>query len=251
MTRDATGAPWLVFGFVQDVTERRRAEDELRASETRFRLFVDHATDAFFLHDDKGDVVDVNRHGCECLGFSREELIGMSAIEFDAELQPAQMERIIGAFEVGKLYTFDTRHRRKDGTTFPVEVRLRPFLEGGKMFAVALARDITERLRTERALVESHSLLNSIIEGTSDAVFVKDLVGRYVMINSAGARLPRQNAGGGDRQGRSSPVLCRHGSESHRRRSDRDAARTTQHLRGGLDRRRADSHLSRDEGCAA
>ncbi len=189
MTRDAAGAPFRVFGYVQDVTERRRVEDELRASETRFRLFVDHATDAFFLHDENGLVVDVNRHGCEALGFSREEMIGMSAVEYDAELQPAEMERMIREFEVGKLYTFDTRHRRKDGSTFPVEVRLRPFREGGRQFAVALARDITERLRTERALVESHSLLNSIVEGTSDAVFVKDLDGRYVMINSAGARL--------------------------------------------------------------
>jgi two-component system cell cycle sensor histidine kinase/response regulator CckA len=189
MTRDEAGQPRRVFGFVQDVTQRRRAEDELRASETRFRLFVDHATDAFFLHDEKGHVVDVNRHGCEALGFSREEMIGMSPLEYDAELDPAQMERMIREFEVGKLYTFDTIHRRKDGSTFPVEVRLRPFLEGGRQFAVALARDITERLRTERALVESHSLLNSIVEGTSDAVFVKDLEGRYVMINSAGARL--------------------------------------------------------------
>jgi PAS domain S-box-containing protein len=203
MTRDATGAPWRVFGFVQDVTERRRVEDELRASETRFRLFVDHATDAFFLHDDRGYVVDVNRHGCESLGFSRDELIGKSAVVFDAELDPLGMERMIREFEVGNLYTFDTRHRRKDGSTFPVEVRLRAFLEGGRLFAVALARDITERLRTERALVESHSLLNSVVEGTSDAVFVKDLEGRYVMINSAGARLvgksPRDVIGKDDR----------------------------------------------------
>ena len=67
-----------------DVTQRRQAEEELRASEARFRTFVDHATDAFFLHDEQADVIDVNRQACESLGFSRDELIGMHPRDFDA-----------------------------------------------------------------------------------------------------------------------------------------------------------------------
>ena len=67
-------------------------------------------------------------------------------------------------------------------------MRLRPFRQEGRRFAVALVRDITQRKAAERALIESHSLLNAVVEGTSGAVFVKDLDGRYLMINSAGAR---------------------------------------------------------------
>ena len=52
VTWDESGRPRRMFGMMQDITELRRAEDELRASEARFRTFVDHATDAFFLHDD-------------------------------------------------------------------------------------------------------------------------------------------------------------------------------------------------------
>ena len=68
-------------------------------------------------------------------------------------------------------------------------MRLRPFTQEGKRFAVALVRDITQRKAAERAVIESHSLLDAVVEGTSGAVFVKDLDGRYVMINSAGAQL--------------------------------------------------------------
>ena len=55
VTWDESGRPRRMFGTMQDITELRQAEDELRASEARFRTFVDHATDAFFLHDDAGD----------------------------------------------------------------------------------------------------------------------------------------------------------------------------------------------------
>ena len=61
---------------LQDTTKLRQAEQELRASEVRFRTFVDHAIDAFYLLDDDSTVLDVNRQACESLGYSREELIG-------------------------------------------------------------------------------------------------------------------------------------------------------------------------------
>src|SRR4029077_19598147 len=76
VTRDASGRPLRKFGVLQDITELRQAEQELRASEARFRTFVDHATDAFLLLDEDWTVLDVNRRACEALGYSREELIG-------------------------------------------------------------------------------------------------------------------------------------------------------------------------------
>ena len=59
---------------------------KLRASEMRFRTFVDHATDAFFQLDDQSIVVDVNRQACVSLGYSRDELIGMHPRDFDSGL---------------------------------------------------------------------------------------------------------------------------------------------------------------------
>ncbi|MEW5958870.1 MAG: PAS domain S-box protein, partial [Chloroflexota bacterium] len=83
--RDESGRPRHLFGTVQDITELRQAEDKLRASEARFRALVDHAADAFFLFDDQGAILDANRQACESLGYTREELIAMTPLDFDVD----------------------------------------------------------------------------------------------------------------------------------------------------------------------
>ena len=70
VTWDESGRPLRQFGVLQDITELRRTEYELRASEARFRTFVDHATDAFFLLDDHLTILDANRQACSNLNLS-------------------------------------------------------------------------------------------------------------------------------------------------------------------------------------
>jgi PAS domain S-box-containing protein len=159
MTWDDSGRPLRQFGVLQDVTELRQAEQELRASEARFRTFVDHAMDGFFLFDAHQAILDVNRKACESLSYSREEMIGMHPRDFDAGLDEASVARIGERVTAGETVTFETLHRRKDGKVFPVEVRARQFLQGAHRFRLSLARDITERKRAEDVLRESEAKL--------------------------------------------------------------------------------------------
>ncbi len=186
VTWDAEGKPIRMFGFMQDITERRRAEDKLRASEARFRTLLDNATDAFFLHDADGVVLDVNQQSCNALGYTREELLGMSFRDFDASDDVELLARALQELGAGRALAFDTLHRRKDGSTFPVEVRVRPFWEGGRRYAVSLARDMTERKRTEQAL----SLFRSLLDHTNDAIEVIDPeTGRFIDVNEQACRV--------------------------------------------------------------
>ena len=156
---DAERRPERMVGFMIDVTQRRQAEEELRAAETRFRTFVDHAMDAFFLHDEQLRLVDVNRQACQSLGYSRDELVGKHPREFDVTLDEAAINRIAQRAHLGEKVTFETRHRRKDGTEFPVEIRTSQFRQGGKLFHLALARDISERKLAEQTLREKDNAL--------------------------------------------------------------------------------------------
>jgi PAS domain S-box-containing protein len=146
---NAAGGLVEFVGTTIDVTERRRAEEELRASEARFRTFVDHATDSFMLHGEGGNILDVNRHACESLGYNRDELIGMPLVEIDPSTDEALLKNIGERLNAGEIATFESLHRRKDGTLFPVEVRVREFHQGGSRLTMSLTRDVTERKRAE------------------------------------------------------------------------------------------------------
>jgi PAS domain S-box-containing protein len=162
--RDGDGKIVKWFGSCTDITDLRQAEESLRASEERFRTFVDHAADAFFLLDDQAHVLDVNRRACESLGYTRDELIGMTPSDFDPDHTPARREDLRRQFDAGKTGAFESRHRRKDGTVFPVEVRGQAFWEGGRRFMVSLVRNVTDRKRAEEALRGSEERFRNYFE---------------------------------------------------------------------------------------
>src|SRR5690606_8963329 len=145
------------------------------------------ASDGMFLFDANARVLDVNARACENLGYSREELIGRLPTQF-SESAATRISDVQNRLGTDRMATLESRHRRKDGSTFPVEIRFRSVREHGHGYGIALVRDITDRERVARELDESHKLLNIVIENTSDSVFVKDVNGRYLLINPAAQR---------------------------------------------------------------
>jgi PAS domain S-box-containing protein len=154
--RDEAGEVIGVFAAARDITERKKAEEALRESETRFRAFVDHGADAFFMLDDQGIIIDVNRPACEGLRYMRDELIGMRPLAFDVNLNPATQQAAAERAAAGETVTFDQHwHRRKDGSLFPVEVHTSVVSHGGRRFLLKVARDISDRVQAEAALRRS------------------------------------------------------------------------------------------------
>jgi PAS domain S-box-containing protein len=143
------------------------SQEDLRTNEQRFRTFVDHATDSFFLYDDEDIVRDVNRQACDTTGYSRDELIGMHPMQFNAGLTPEKVDWIRAQLHEHGHVTFTNLRLRKDGTHFPVEVRARAFKRGGRIFTIALATDITERRRREQCLLAQHGVTKALSEATS------------------------------------------------------------------------------------
>jgi PAS domain S-box-containing protein len=178
VTRDDAGRPVRQFGVLQDITELRQAEWELRASEARFRTFVDHATDTFLLLDDEWTILDVNRQACDTLGYSREELIGKHKSDFDIGLDAASIQRLKQRMAAGEAITFETLHRRKDGTSFPVEVRVGQFEQGGRRY-LCLVRDITERKRAEDELRASEERFRTLVRFSFDVYWESDTQHRF------------------------------------------------------------------------
>jgi PAS domain S-box-containing protein len=188
--RDAEGSVTAVIGVGRDITERRRAEEALRESEERFRTLVEQAADAFFIHDDEGNFIDVNRQACESLGYSREELLRLSVKDVDQAYRPDWSGELWAKMPPGAPVTLQGTHRRKDGSTFPVEVRLSLIESRDSRFFFALARDVSERWRAEEALKEalaeaeeSRDKIDGILRSVADGVIVTDAAHRVILMN--------------------------------------------------------------------
>lgn len=112
---------------------------------------VNAAPIGVFRLDCEGRVVSVNEAACQSLGYTERELKALTVFDFDATFT-ADKWRELRAEAAARMSTFSliTTHRRKDGSTFPVEVSIRPFSFEGELFSVSFAKDISERVRAEQ-----------------------------------------------------------------------------------------------------
>ena len=157
------GTGMLVFRQIEPVRPGMNMKDpnteltfNLSQHEERFQLLVNQAGDAFFVLDYEGIIHDVNRRACLSLGYSREELIGLNIREVDVDVDPKQhKQELWDALEAGEHVTFEGTHRRKGGSTFPVEIRLGRLDMPNKKLLLALARDITKRKQKDRSSRET------------------------------------------------------------------------------------------------
>lgn len=136
-----------------------RSQRRILENEARLKTFIDNTADAFLLLRNSGEILDVNDRACQQLGYCPEELIGATPLLFDVGITPAQHQEITARMDLGERVTFESRHRRKDGREFPVEIRLSPFSQNEDRLSVASVRDITERQLAEEKLRHQQALL--------------------------------------------------------------------------------------------
>ncbi len=156
LTRDDQGQVIRIHGLLLDVTERLRAEQDLRDSETRFRAIFDNVQEAILLQDlDTEALIEVNAAAEQMYGYSRSELLDcnvddLSADEtgFDVQRQKALMERA----RRGEQLVFEWRARHRDGHGFWVEANLKATEIAGERLLLVTLRNIEARKQAETAL---------------------------------------------------------------------------------------------------
>ena len=174
-----------VATVLQDISDEREAERSSRL----FRELIDQSHDAVEVVD-PGTLrfLDVNETACRQLGYTREELLSMRVPEIvDAENIEAHVAKTHEQLRQSGFVVREARHRRKDGSTFPVEISLR-IVELDRSYIVSISRDISERKRAEQALRESEDRYRDLVEHTEDLVCTHDLGGRLLSVNQAPAR---------------------------------------------------------------
>jgi two-component system sensor histidine kinase/response regulator len=138
---------WSFTAIIRDITERKHLEESLR----RTQFSVDHSQDLVHWISPEGRIIYVNDASCNRLGYSREELLGLTVYDIDPCAAAPWSEHFQKIKERGS-FTFEAAHRTKDDEFFPVEVTVNYVNFGGEEYDCAWARDITERKRSEQDL---------------------------------------------------------------------------------------------------
>jgi len=167
-------------------TVTRTLIQSVAESEGRFRTLVEHAADAFFLHDLDGHIIDVNRRACESLGYARDELLKLSIPDIDIQFPQEKFRMLMEKARAGDLQSVEGLHKRKDGSTFPVEVSTSCIVLDGETRMFAMARDITARKQAD-ALVYK---LSRAMEQAGTSLLITDREGTIEYVNPAFTRPP-------------------------------------------------------------
>lgn len=153
--KDGEGRDVLI-GVINDITAMRKAHSEL----SMFRKLLENSNDAIFIvNPADGAFLDVNETACRRLGYPRETLLRMTVPDIQENAAgPNGWNDLRGKILASDILLDIGRHRRADGTTFPVEVSINKAIVDGKTYLLANARDISDRKKMEEAMSEVDAL---------------------------------------------------------------------------------------------
>lgn len=196
--RDADGKIVRWYGVLEDVDERRRADDALRESEARFRAIADDAPVMIWVADPTGDTSFFNRLWLETTGQTEAEALGFGWVDvIHPDDRHAVQETFFRATAGKEPVRSEYRLRRADGSwAWVIDVGQPRFSADGTFLGyVGSVLDITERRAAEIAQQEAQAFIRSIFDSSPDCVRVLDLEGRPLLMNEAGRRIFGLNEG--------------------------------------------------------
>jgi len=192
--RDDLGENRHMVGFVQDITERKRAEDALREGNKRFKVLFDQSSFGVAkINSQTGEFVEINQRYCDILGYSTAEMLNMDfqtitlADDLNADLD--LMEKLkteeIPSFQLEKRYI------NKDGFIIWVNLSVMPLWShgGNPDFHLAIVEDISDRKKTEIMLQHQQEELQHLINNIADAIIVIDQIGTVQTFSKSAERM--------------------------------------------------------------
>jgi PAS domain S-box-containing protein/putative nucleotidyltransferase with HDIG domain len=163
--------------FALDISDRKKAEDEIKSSEERLALLFEHAPDAYYLSDLKGTFIDGNREAEKLLGYRREELVGKNFLKFNL-LSTSQLPKAAALLAKNMLGKPTGPNefvlRRKDGTEVATEIRTHPVKIKDRTLVLGIARDVTDRKQSDEALKESERRFRGLSSLTNEGIMIHE-----------------------------------------------------------------------------
>lgn len=178
-----------VWSF-RDVTEHKQAQNSLERESQKNAALLRNASDGIHILDTNGCLIEASDSFCQMLGYSREEMIGMHVSQWDAVLsKPELNSKLLEQLKRPVRSQFESKHRRKDGSLFDVELSGYPAEWGGRQFLFNSSRDISKRKLAVEKLRASEEKYRGIFDGSVAAIYTFDSDKRFIDSNQAGLEL--------------------------------------------------------------
>ncbi len=174
--------------IIRDISERKEAEKALKISEEKYRALFDNASDGIFLMEN-GRFVECNEKALEIYGVTRDQIIGLTPIDFSPIKQPDGQKsedkaiKLINQALQGNPQHFEWTHLQSTGNSFYAEVSLNRLEIKGKYLIQAIVRDVTERKEAEEKLKESREQINGIFNTVMSGILLFDHQGYIKFVN--------------------------------------------------------------------
>ncbi|MCX6818672.1 MAG: PAS domain-containing protein [Candidatus Aenigmarchaeota archaeon] len=192
--KDERGKVTAVFTVSRDITGQKKAQEAIRESEEKLRSIFESVSDGFVYTDINGNVLEVNKIIEKMLGYNKEEIRGKNFAELGV-VEPKDLPNILKIMADtttgGKLIkNFELTLITKDGKKISTEITTDVIKKEGKIIGLtAIIRDITERKKTQEALIESEEKLSFIFDAALDCIVYTDNYGTLLTINKAGEKI--------------------------------------------------------------
>ena len=157
--RHADGTVDYVLALLVDITKSKQALDDLQLTQA----CIDRLAIGVFRLEEDGSIRYVNARACASLGYSRDELIAMTVFDIDPVMTPELWYEHRSQIRAQGSGTLESRHQRKNGETFPVEITVNYFQYGEERFTFSFATDISERKLAEQALQKSEEQYRTLV----------------------------------------------------------------------------------------
>jgi two-component system sensor histidine kinase/response regulator len=167
------------MAIIRDITERRQAEEELQ----RTHFAIDSAPEGIAWLDKNFHYIYVNEGMCRMLGYTRDELLSIEPSKLDLMFPQVPPSKLWAEMRGIKSQVREALFRRKDNTTFPVELAIDHVVFKNEEYIFAIMRDITERKQAEEKLRESEERYRDLFDNASDLIQSVDEKGKFVYVN--------------------------------------------------------------------